>query len=89
MAVVGGTVFHSLRADVRSEEGKAGAELCVADGSSIRDTLIGGFGRVFLRVPIGLVLGCDDVFYRSRPKHSDALIMIHYTDLRGPSLRKT
>lgn len=65
MAVIGGTCFHSLLADVRREEGKAGAELCVAEESSIRDTMIGGFGRVFLSVSIGLVLGCDDVFYLS------------------------
>lgn len=53
MAVTGETVFHSLRADVRSEEGNAGAELCVAEGSSIRDTMIGGFGRVFLWSRLG------------------------------------
>ena len=64
MAIIGGTVFHSLRADIRSEEGKAGPDLCVAEGSSIRDAMIGGFGRVFLRVSVGLVSGCDDVFYR-------------------------
>lgn len=53
MAVIGETVFHSLRADIRSEEGKAGADLCVAEGSSIRDTMIGWFGRVFLRSRLG------------------------------------
>lgn len=37
MAVTGETVFHSLLADLDC----AGAELVVAEGSSISDTLIG------------------------------------------------
>ena len=51
MAVIGGTVFHSLLTQIRREEGCAGAELCVAEGSSIRNRLIGGFGQGFSEGP--------------------------------------